>query len=100
MRAEPGVFGSVASDATISRTIARLAADADRVLAAIAAARAVVREQAWRLAGRSRSPPLESAVIGPAPQAALADSLHFGASHASCRSTAADRMPALRSPRR
>jgi hypothetical protein len=51
LRAEPTVFGLVASDATISRTIARLAGDADRVLAAIATARAAVRARVWRLAG-------------------------------------------------
>lgn len=51
LRAEPSVFGAVASDATISRTIARLAVDADRVLAAIAAARAVARARVWNLAG-------------------------------------------------
>jgi hypothetical protein len=51
VRAEPGVFGLVASDPTVSRTIARLAADASAVLAAIAAARASARARAWRLAG-------------------------------------------------
>ena len=39
LRAEPGVYGPVASDATISRTIGALAADADRVLTPIDAAR-------------------------------------------------------------
>jgi hypothetical protein len=52
LRAEPTVFGPVASDATVSRTIAALAKDTDRVLTAIAAARAVVRAQVWKLAGR------------------------------------------------
>jgi hypothetical protein len=51
VRAEPGVYGLVASDPTVSRTIARLAADAPAVLAAIAAARAAARARAWRLAG-------------------------------------------------
>ena len=51
LRAEPRVFGPVASDPTVSRTIDRLAADADRVLAAINAARAAARARAWRLAG-------------------------------------------------
>jgi hypothetical protein len=50
LRAEPAVFGAVASDATVSRTIARLAGDADKVLAAIAAARAVARARVWKLA--------------------------------------------------
>jgi Transposase DDE domain group 1 len=39
LRAQPGVFGSVASDPTVSRTIAVLAADAAKVLTAINAAR-------------------------------------------------------------
>jgi hypothetical protein len=47
LRAEPAVFGRVASDPTVSRTIDMLAADASRALAAIATARARV----WRLAG-------------------------------------------------
>jgi hypothetical protein len=51
LRAEPGVYGSVASDPTVSRTIERLAADAPRVLAAIHSARAVARSRAWRRAG-------------------------------------------------
>ena len=55
LRAEPSVFGLVASDPTVSRTIDRLADDADRVLAAIDTARAAVRAQAWRLAG-NRAP--------------------------------------------
>jgi len=52
LRAEPGLFGSVASDPTVSRTIDRLAADADNVLAAIGAATAVVRQQVWALRGQ------------------------------------------------
>jgi hypothetical protein len=51
VRAEPGVYGLVASDPTVSRTITRLAADAPAALAAIAAARATARARAWRLAG-------------------------------------------------
>jgi hypothetical protein len=50
LRAEPGVFGLVASDPTVSRTIDRLADDADRVLAAIDTARATARARAWELA--------------------------------------------------
>ena len=42
----------MASDPTVSRTIDTLARDADRVLAAIDAARAAARARAWRLAGR------------------------------------------------
>ena len=51
LRAQPGVFGPVASDPTVSRLITRLAADADDVLAAISAARAAARERVWQLAG-------------------------------------------------
>ena len=51
LRAEPGVFGRVASDPTVSRLIDTLAADADRALAAIEGARAAARAQVWTLAG-------------------------------------------------
>jgi hypothetical protein len=51
LRAQPGVFGPVASDPTVSRLISRLAADADDVLAAIAAARAGAREHVWGIVG-------------------------------------------------
>ena len=47
LRAQPGVFGPVASDPTVSRLIATLAADADAALAAITSARAVARERVW-----------------------------------------------------
>ena len=43
LRAEPGVFGRVASDPTVSRTIDALAADATAALAAIDTARAAAR---------------------------------------------------------
>ena len=58
VRAEPAVFGLVASDATISRTVAALARDArtaDAVLAAIDEVRAVARARVWR-AGRRSAP--------------------------------------------
>ena len=51
LRAEPGVFGAVASDPTASRTIDALAADPKRALAAIDTARAAARARVWRLAG-------------------------------------------------
>ncbi|WP_433655183.1 IS1380 family transposase [Nocardia sp. CA-128927] len=51
LRAEPGVFGLVASDPTVSRTITALAAQAPKALAAIASARADARAQAWAVAG-------------------------------------------------
>jgi Transposase DDE domain group 1 len=51
LRAEPALFGPVASDPVVSRLISRLAADAPAALAAIGAARAAARECAWQLAG-------------------------------------------------
>ncbi|MGH4011699.1 MAG: IS1380 family transposase [Pseudonocardiaceae bacterium] len=51
LRAEPGLFGRVASDPTVSRVIDRLAATPDTALRAIAAARAAARARAWSLAG-------------------------------------------------
>jgi hypothetical protein len=51
LRTEPEVFGPVASDPTVSRLIDTLARDANKVLAAINAARATVRAAAWRRAG-------------------------------------------------
>ncbi|QNT98223.1 ISMsm3, transposase (plasmid) [Streptomyces griseofuscus] len=51
LRAEPAVFGPVASDPTVSRLIGRLAAGGKRVLAALRMARAEVREHVWNLAG-------------------------------------------------
>jgi hypothetical protein len=51
LRAKPGVFGLVASDPTVSRLIAALAADAPKALAAIASARGAARAQGWRSAG-------------------------------------------------
>jgi hypothetical protein len=52
LRAEPGVYGRVASDPTVSRTIDALAADAPTALAAINAARARARAAVWALAGK------------------------------------------------
>ncbi len=50
VRADPAVFGSVASDPTVSRLICTLAADASAALSAINTARAAAREQAWTAA--------------------------------------------------
>jgi hypothetical protein len=52
LRSDPGVFGPVASDPTVSRVIDGLAGDADRVLAAINRVRAAARALAWRRADR------------------------------------------------
>ncbi len=51
LRAEPGVFGSVASDLKVSRLIDTLASGGRRTLTAIRAARAEVRDRVWKLAG-------------------------------------------------
>jgi hypothetical protein len=51
LRAEPAVFGRVASDSTVSRTIDALAADAPAALRAIDTARAGARARVWALAG-------------------------------------------------
>jgi hypothetical protein len=51
LREQPDVFGRVASDPTVSRTIDALATDPSRALAAINSARAAARSSAWRLAG-------------------------------------------------
>jgi hypothetical protein len=51
LRAQPGVFGPVASDPTVSRTIDRLASASNDTLAAIRTARAVARAWVWRHAG-------------------------------------------------
>ena len=51
LRGEPGVFGLVASDPTVSRTVSALAKDAPAVLAVINKARAAARARVWGLAG-------------------------------------------------
>ncbi|MEU9312120.1 IS1380 family transposase [Streptomyces sp. NPDC048256] len=52
LRSEPGVFGPVASDPTVSRLVDALAAAGPRALAAIRRAGAEVRERVRRLAGQ------------------------------------------------
>ena len=51
LRDEPGIYGRVASDPTVSRLIKLLASDADRAIAAIGRARKTARETDWRLTG-------------------------------------------------
>ena len=53
LRAEPGLFGLVASDPTVSRTIDALAKDASAALKAINTARAAARARVWELAGEN-----------------------------------------------
>lgn len=50
LRAEPAVFGPVASDPTVSRLIDTLATAGGKALTAIRAARAEARKRAWQLA--------------------------------------------------
>ncbi|MEU0823203.1 transposase, partial [Streptomyces mirabilis] len=51
LRAEPGVFGPVASDPTVSRLVGTLAAAGPRALGAVRRARSEVRQRVWQLAG-------------------------------------------------
>jgi hypothetical protein len=51
LRAEPALFGPVASDPVVSRLIGRLAGDVASALKAIRSARAAARQRAWALAG-------------------------------------------------
>ncbi|MEU1692540.1 IS1380 family transposase [Streptomyces hirsutus] len=51
LRAEPAVFGPVASDPTVSRLIDTLAASGEKALTAIRTARSEVRQHLWELAG-------------------------------------------------
>ncbi|WP_420713114.1 IS1380 family transposase [Streptomyces sp. MMG1121] len=53
LRAEPAVFGPVASDPTVSRLVDALASAGPKALEAIRTARAEVRERVWKLAGAS-----------------------------------------------
>jgi hypothetical protein len=62
LRAEPAVFGPVASDPTVSRLVDALAASGPKALAAIQTARSEVRERVWELAGAS-SPAADGQVI-------------------------------------
>ncbi|PZT73842.1 MULTISPECIES: IS1380 family transposase [unclassified Streptomyces] len=62
LRAEPAVFGPVASDPTVSRLVDTLAESGPKALNAIRSARAEVRERIWKLAGSS-SPDASGQVI-------------------------------------
>ncbi|WP_079149990.1 IS1380 family transposase [Streptomyces hygroscopicus] len=53
LRAEPAVFGPVASDPTVSRLIDTLATGGNRALTALRQARAHVRAHVWGLAGEA-----------------------------------------------
>ncbi|CAM5303310.1 IS1380 family transposase [Streptomyces canarius] len=62
LRAEPAVFGPVASDPTVSRLIDTLATAGEKALTAIRTGRSGVRQRAWTLAG-SRAPDTGGQVI-------------------------------------
>ncbi|GGW25538.1 IS1380 family transposase [Streptomyces griseoloalbus] len=62
LRAEPAVFGPVASDPTVSRLIDTLATAGEKALTAIRTARSDVRRRVWELAG-SRAPDTGGQVI-------------------------------------
>lgn len=64
IRGEPGVYGIVASNPTVTRPIQTLAADADAALSAIYTARAAARARAWSLAGH-RAPDHEACAQNP-----------------------------------
>jgi hypothetical protein len=53
LRAEPAVFGPVASDPTVSRLIDTLAGGGQRALNAIRGARSHVRQHVWKVAGQA-----------------------------------------------
>ncbi len=62
LRAQPELFGPVASDPVVSRLITRLAADVPRALKAIRAARATARARAWELA-RDAAPGADGGLV-------------------------------------
>jgi hypothetical protein len=51
LRAQPELFGPVASDPVVSRLVSALAADAPVALRVIRGARTAARARAWELAG-------------------------------------------------
>ncbi|WUI10989.1 IS1380 family transposase [Kineococcus sp. NBC_00420] len=63
IRAQPALFGHVASDPTVSRLITRLAADAPAALAALRAAHAITRQRVWSTAQVPAPIPQDGPVI-------------------------------------
>jgi hypothetical protein len=53
LRAEPAVFGPVASDPTVFRLVDALAASGEKALQAIRSARAQARQRIWQLVGQA-----------------------------------------------
>ena len=100
VRAEPAVFGPVASDPTASRTIARLAADVERVLPAIDRARAGARARAWAAAGTTRPGPRRRRDRGAVGDRAAARQRRVEHRRRSHRGAARRSGPAARAPAR
>jgi hypothetical protein len=63
LRAEPAVFGPVASDPTVSRLIDTLAASGEKSLQAIRSARSEVRGRVWSLAGEDAPEARSSSIL-------------------------------------
>ncbi|MFE1777229.1 IS1380 family transposase [Streptomyces sp. NPDC059008] len=63
LRAEPAVFGPVASGPTVSRLIDALASAGPKALAAIRTAQAHVREHVWKLAGQAAPDAGEGVIV-------------------------------------
>lgn len=67
LRDEPGLYGRVASDPTVSRLISLLGKDPKRAVAAIGRARKAARHNAWQLAGEAsparRATPADPLVV-------------------------------------
>jgi len=87
LRAEPELFGPVASDPVVSRLIGRLAADAPAALAAIRSARAAARERAWELAGTA-APGADGGLVPVDIDATIVTSSHLHLAHVPDRQTA------------
>ncbi len=64
MRAEPAVFGPVASDPTVSRLIGTLAAGGPKALTAIRSVRAETRGRVWKLAGAASPDTTGQVIVG------------------------------------
>lgn len=108
LRAEPAVFGPVASDPTVSRLVDTLAAAGPRALAAIRRARAEAREHVWKLAGNAAPDASGEMIVDIDGVLVLAHSEKehaaktwkktFGTTRCSRSSTTAQRGPGNRSP--
>lgn len=80
LRAEPAMFGPVASDPTVSRLVDALAAAGPKALSAIRAARAEARERVWNVA-KTAAPDAAGQVIVDPGRAARAGPLREAGRH-------------------